>query len=640
VIRNLPFVIYANPFQESLSLDPALEAKLARSQSVPSGHQPLSLAAVRILSKAPAEALEPPDSDLYDVFIVPHTRAMSPQQLLYYLVSHLGIPREHLAREMLCVRARLTADEIRHVARIDDVMIVEEMQPMELDNHLSREVVRVSDAVAYAQALPSRPELNGEGQVITVCDSGLDMGFLPVPPGRASVHPFFFGRIVKMDPRSAATGTDRFNNPTDRVGRADDQVGHGTHVAGTALGSYDGAAIKPSIQVVGSRVDGMAPRASLVVQSIAGCLIYTTTGGITTVRPGPLSVGSFTQSDILSKLFTDPYLGYPTGSGQPGTVQRAPIHTNSWGPTVTVARPCMYDVSATIIDTLVNRFPDYFIVRSAGNVGDAPVVGNWNGQVTSWAVAKNSITVGACYSTQFVATPSDAAARITEKYEPPPQGTIRSINDVPCTSSRGPSPGLAGSAQIIKPDVVAPGVAIYSASSRARETPLNFGREPAPADPRCAFGSGTSMAAPVVAGCGALLRQALAYRGIFRPSAALLKALIVNGAVDLWRLGGERTRGNTVAAGGSGKVREAIGQAPDDIQGFGRVDIADSIDNVVNNAQAGLVDIKLELEQDDLGDGGSAGGGAGGGAGGCSVGGCAGGGGGGGGSGVGGGGGG
>jgi hypothetical protein len=49
------------------------------------------------------------------------------------------------------------------------------------------------------------------------------------------------------------------------------------------------------------------------------------------------------------------------------------------------------------------------------------------------------------------------------------------------------------------------------------------------------FETGTSMATPLVAGCVAALREHLINQGISQPSAALIKALLVNGAVDLKR---------------------------------------------------------------------------------------------------------
>lgn len=53
-------------------------------------------------------------------------------------------------------------------------------------------------------------------------------------------------------------------------------------------------------------------------------------------------------------------------------------------------------------------------------------------------------------------------------------------------------------------------------------------------DPLWKFSAGTSMATPLAAGCCALLREALSLRGgVSQPSAALVKALLINGAVDI-----------------------------------------------------------------------------------------------------------
>ena len=68
--------------------------------------------------------------------------------------------------------------------------------------------------------------------------------------------------------------------------------------------------------------------------------------------------------------------------------------------------------------------------------------------------------------------------------------------------------------------------------------------------------SGTSMATPLTAGCVALIRQALQECGKKQPSAALIKALLVNGAV------------NYSSSSGLGFDYE---------QGFGRVDVDCSI---------------------------------------------------------------
>src|SRR5262249_48853687 len=78
------------------------------------------------------------------------------------------------------------------------------------------------------------------------------------------------------------------------------------------------------------------------------------------------------------------------------------------------------------------------------------------------------------------------------------------------------------------------------------------------ADPLYMFEGGTSMATPLVAGCVADVRAFLrAVKGIASPSAALLKAALINGARDL-----------------AGQyVPSEAGTIPNNSEGFGRVDV-------------------------------------------------------------------
>lgn len=106
----------------------------------------------------------------------------------------------------------------------------------------------------------------------------------------------------------------------------------------------------------------------------------------------------------------------------------------------------------------------------------------------------------------------------------------------------------------IKPDVVAPGT--YILSTRSRVTKSKGWK--LSSDPLYMFEGGTSMATPLVAGCVAVVRAHLRTQlGIKKPSAALLKAALINGAHDL---------------AGQYSPSEA-GAIPNNNQGFGRVDV-------------------------------------------------------------------
>ncbi len=123
-------------------------------------------------------------------------------------------------------------------------------------------------------------------------------------------------------------------------------------------------------------------------------------------------------------------------------------------------------------------------------------------------------------------------------------------------SSRGPTRHGR-----IKPDVVAPGSFILSAQSRAMPAG-NVSMPSADSDYR--FSNGTSMATPLVAGCAALVRQWLANeKGTSNPSAALMKALLINGATDI---------------PGQYLVSEAP-EIPNNSEGFGRVNVADTVNH-------------------------------------------------------------
>lgn len=122
------------------------------------------------------------------------------------------------------------------------------------------------------------------------------------------------------------------------------------------------------------------------------------------------------------------------------------------------------------------------------------------------------------------------------------EGDIYNVNGLPGNpdsvasfSSRGPT-----SAGRRKPDVVAPGVQILSTWSTSKQAHTETEVKLNPKHNPWVLASGTSMAAAVVSGCAALLREALLLDGRFLKqdkeiTSALLKALLVNGAKDISR---------------------------------------------------------------------------------------------------------
>nr|HRO16275.1 S8 family serine peptidase [Paracoccus sp. (in: a-proteobacteria)] len=111
-----------------------------------------------------------------------------------------------------------------------------------------------------------------------------------------------------------------------------------------------------------------------------------------------------------------------------------------------------------------------------------------------------------------------------------------------------------------KPDVVAPGTDILSCRSSSAPAGRFWGLDPA--HPTYGYMGGTSMAAPLVAGCAALVRQYFEQQRQHAPSAALLRATLVNGT--RWLTGQHSNATNPPG----GVVPEGNFD-----QGFGRIDM-------------------------------------------------------------------
>ena len=483
-IRELPFVTWANVYLPELKIVPSLRSGTSASKG-----------ALAQLLATPS-----PSRDVHQVDVVLHEDVRSRSSQLKKQLAAAARVRPNDV-EMSGRKARINVQEryLSDVAALDDVRTVEEVPKRKLFNNVAR-------GIMHAQVVINGTPYEGKDQVVAVADTGFDKG------SKTNVHPAFAGRVAKLY-ALGRTSPAKTNDPD----------GHGTHVAGSVLG-------KGNSPAMGGAIEGTAPQATLVVQSMID-----SGGGL-----GGIPID-------LHDLFDPPYAN-----------DKARVHTNSWG-AQGVGLP--YDSSAQEIDDMVWNHQDLVICFAAGNDG---IDKNADGvvdtkSVGSQSAAKNCITVGASESVR-----PDLAARFKTYGDVRPSSfPANPIHSDPMAnnaagmaafSDRGPTQEGR-----IKPDVVAPGTSILSTHSRDASPATNdFGTS---SDPAFFFDTGTSMATPLTAGCVAVLRESLQKNGTPNPSAALVKALLINGAVEL---------------AGQYTPSEA-GPSFNDSSGWGLVDLAGSV---------------------------------------------------------------
>ena len=451
------------------------------------------------------------------------------------------------------IRAIANQDAIREAA---NDLSVEAIQPFafpETHNDVARQIMNVPANGAFGAGT-----LEGTGQIVAVADTGLDTGDMN------NVHPDFQGRIddiTSFGTSFAPSAANFINGPLNTDDGANDtSSGHGTHVAGSVLG--DGAAAIASS--AGSVPRGTAPQARLYFQAIEQEVDFKSVNQL--IQEGiqvpqdwpPPRFGLWGIPDDLAQLF-DP--AYDAG---------ARIHTNSWG----AALFGVYNENSRDVDRFMWEHRDMLIVYSAGNSG---VDGNADAQIDADSIgapgtAKNCLTVGASENERPNGSIPAPGLNMTWPQfnfnDFSQMGSAGRLSDNPqgmaCFSSRGPTDDGR-----IKPDVVAPGTNVLSTrSSLVGANPLWGDVSPAsdPLNGDYCWSGGTSMSTPLVAGLAACVREHLVtqrnhFQDGVRPSGALIKAFIVNGAQSI-----------------SGQFNGEVPNGLNGVSGFGRTDGVSTIE--------------------------------------------------------------
>jgi subtilisin family serine protease len=440
----------------------------------------------------------------------------------------LGASVHHVSLNGFGGHVRLTVDaaQIPALARLPEVIWVEPYVPPRLVNDVAR-----GEGIMDATAIWRDLGLYGEGQIVAVCDSGLDVGV-----NDERLHDDFEGRVVALYDLDIMPGDG-----------ADDRCsGHGTHVAGSVLGNGATSGSDPANHDYASGYAGLAPEARLVFQAVEWAAL-----------PPDICLLSGLLSGDLDTLYQQ---AYDDG---------ARIHTNSWTSPVNGE----YTAESQKTDQFAWNNKDFTLLFAAGNEGidtDADGVVDLD-SVGAPATAKNCITVGASENNRPVPSPNPDSntygALWHDKFPTRPISddlTADVAFGLAAFSSRGPTDDGR-----IKPDIVAPGTWVLSAYSQANHPDDDGNQYDGWGDPPnrwYKYMGGTSMATPLTAGAATLVRDYYNdIAGLATPSSALIKATLINGAKDL-----------TPGQYGSGDQQEILGR-PDYAQGWGRVDLANAL---------------------------------------------------------------
>ena len=462
-----------------------------------------------------------------------------------------GIQVARRAASLLTIVAN--GAQLDAIARVPGVASVERYIPRGKHNEFGGGVILGSN-VANANGF------DGSSQTIGVADTGIGSGTA------ASAHADIpAGRIASVFnwPGTPDFCFDMIAND----GAADVDSGHGTHVATAALGAGNALGVGR----------GTAPAAALIFQAVENYAVPSLLCSLIYGLPeGYYLVG---LPDDIGEVFQQAYTA------------GARIHSDSWGSEAAGE----YTADSENADRFVWHHRDMAVTFSAGNSGvdlngDGVVDA---GSLNSPATAKNVISVGASENDRQSHWDCDPTLGYTacaaqggqnqifsygaswpDRYPANPlrdDASAGNADQMAAFSSRGPTTDGR-----IKPDVVAPGTWTVSGYSDRFQQHYDPSPNPQnglyqydgwgfPIDASYKYMGGTSMAAPLVAGGAAVVRDFYQKTLAHPASAALVKATLINSAVDLLD---ENNDG----------VFDNANPVPNIHEGWGRVDLVNATD--------------------------------------------------------------
>ena len=488
-----------------------------------------------------AAQVTPDDTRTYRVLLAPWAQAEQNAQAMSAFavrpVQNHAQPLEETQAAVVeqpveqILAADLDRAGLEQAARMGDVLWIEPLYLNVPHNNIAGPIMGRS--VAWNAGY------TGSGVTINVTDTGLDTG------APDTLHADFRNRVANITSWPVVAADFGMGclvqNPGADDSASDKRSGHGTHVTGSAAG--DGTAS-------GGTIQGMAPKASISFQAVEQWTIFS--------ESCPYPSGYYlTGIPInLAPMFQQAYnWGARVQNESWGAVaQNQILRRSEFG---------IYDDQARQFDSFIQANQDFAVFVAAGNFGTDANGFEGDGYVdlrsiSSPATAKNVITIGASENDRAGGGyAGEVYANIwTDKFKFFPTGpdlTSDRPYHLAAISSRGP---MADGR--IKPDLVAPGTNILSTRSSVG-TGVGWGAYKE--SPSYMYMGGTSSASALAAGAGALVRQYYqTHAGVPNPSAALIKATLINTATDI--------------TGYGNKSQEAGQSIPNMHEGWGLINVA------------------------------------------------------------------